>query len=86
MSKLSLKGKEFVYNHHLSILFRPLVMDAENGIGKPSLDGNLIVHGDNLHDLKALLPLRAGRVDCSFIDPPYNTGNMGWCYNDDVKP
>ena len=85
MSELNFKGKEFVYNHHLSVPFRPLVMHAEKGIGEPSLDGNLIVHGDNLHALKALLPLYGGKVDCIFIDPPYNTGNEGWCYNDNVN-
>ena len=85
MSELNFKGKEFVYNHHLSVPFRPLVIHPEKGIGEPSLDGNLIVHGDNLHALKALLPLYAGKVDCIFIDPPYNTGNEGWCYNDNVN-
>ena len=85
MSELNFKGKEFVYNHHLSVPFRPLVMEAGKGIGEPSLDGNLIIHGDNLHALKALLPFYAGKVDCIFIDPPYNTGNEGWCYNDNVN-
>ncbi|MDE0356349.1 MAG: site-specific DNA-methyltransferase [Gammaproteobacteria bacterium] len=85
MSQLNFKGKEFVYNHHLSVPFRPLVVDAEKGIGEPALDGNLIIHGDNLHALKALLPLYAGMVDCVFIDPPYNTGNEEWCYNDNVN-
>ena len=85
MTELTFKGKEFVYNHHLAVPFRPLVMDAEKSIGEPSLDGNLIIHGDNLHALKALLPLYAGKVDCIFIDPPYNTGNEGWCYNDNVN-
>ena len=85
MSQLNFKGKEFVYNHHLSVPFRPLVVDAEKGIGEPTLDGNLVVHGDNLHALKALLPLYAGKVDCVFIDPPYNTGNEDWCYNDNVN-
>jgi adenine-specific DNA-methyltransferase len=65
--------------------YRPLVPDADRSIGKPRLDGNLIIHGDNLHALKALLPMYAGRVDCIFIDPPYNTGNEGWCYNDNVN-
>ncbi|OGT99227.1 MAG: DNA methylase, partial [Geobacteraceae bacterium GWC2_48_7] len=46
---------------------------------------NLIIHGDNLHALKALLPHYAGKVDCIFIDPPYNTGNENWCYNDNVN-
>ena len=85
MSQLNFKGKEFVYNHHLSVPFRPLVLDAEKGIGRPALNGNLIIHGDNLHALKALLPLYAGKVDCVFIDPPYNTGNEDWCYNDNVN-
>lgn len=53
--------------------------------GKPSLDDNLIIHGDNLEALKALLPTHAGKIDCIFIDPPYNTGNEGWCYNDNVR-
>jgi adenine-specific DNA-methyltransferase len=55
--ELHFKGKEFVYNHHLTVPFRPPEMDADKGIGTPRLDGNLIVHGDNLHALKALLPL-----------------------------
>ena len=45
----------------------------------------MIIHGDNLHALKALLPIYAGKVDCIFIDPPYNTGNERWCYNDNVN-
>ena len=47
--------------------------------------GNLIVQGDNLHALKALLPCYAGQVKCIYIDPPYNTGNEGWAYNDNVN-
>lgn len=85
MPELQFKGKEFVYNHHLSVPFRPLVPDAAKSVGKPSLNGNLIIHGDNLHALKALLPMYAGKVDCIFIDPPYNTGNEGWSYNDNVN-
>lgn len=85
MTELSFKGKEFVYNHHLAVPFRPLVPDETKGIGPVALDGNLIIHGDNLYALKALLPLYAGKVDCIFIDPPYNTGNEGWCYNDNVN-
>jgi adenine-specific DNA-methyltransferase len=65
--------------------YRPLVPDAGRSVGEPRLDGNLIIHGDNLHALKSLLPLYAGKVDCIFIDPPYNTGNEGWCYNDKVN-
>jgi adenine-specific DNA-methyltransferase len=83
--ELNFKGKEFVYNHHLTVPFRPLLPQADKSIGAPALDGNLIIHGDNLHGLKALLPTHAGKVDCIFIDPPYNTGNEGWCYNDNVN-
>lgn len=71
MTELNFKGKEFVYNHHLSVPVRPLEIQADKGIGDPSLDGNLIIQGDNLHALKALLPMYAGKVDCIFIDPPY---------------
>ena len=46
---------------------------------------NMIIHGDNLDALKALLPRYEGRVKCIYIDPPYNTGNEGWVYNDNVN-
>ncbi len=85
MTELSFKGKEFVYNHHLSVPFRPLIPHPDKGIGDVALDGNLIVQGDNLVALKALMPMYAGKVDCIFIDPPYNTGNEGWAYNDNVN-
>jgi adenine-specific DNA-methyltransferase len=85
VTELNFKGKEFVYNHHLAVPFRPLVPHPKKGIGPVALDGNLIIHGDNLHALKALLPMYAGKVDCIFIDPPYNTGNEGWSYNDNVN-
>lgn len=45
----------------------------------------MIVHGDNLEALKALLPRYEGRVKCVYIDPPYNTGNENWVYNDNVN-
>ena len=88
MPTLDFKGKQFVYAHHLTVPFRQINLDAKKSLakdGKPSLDDNLIIHGDNLHALKALLPKYAGRVDCIFIDPPYNTGNEGWCYSDNVN-
>ena len=89
MPSLEFKGKSFVYAHHLSVPFRELLVDAKKSLpgkgAKPSLDDNLIIHGDNLHALKALLPVFAGKVDCIFIDPPYNTGNEGWCYNDNLR-
>ena len=85
MPEIVFKGKEYVYNHHLGVPYRPLVADAAKGIGAPDLAGNLIIHGDNLHALKSLLPRYAGAVDLIFIDPPYNTGNEGWCYSDGVN-
>jgi len=85
MPELNFKGKEFVYNHHLSVPFRPLLPDASKSIGDGGLDNNLIIQGDNLHALKSLLPMYAGKVDCVFIDPPYNTGNESWSYNDNVN-
>lgn len=85
MTELNFKGKEFVYNHHLAVPFRPLEPHPKKGIGPVALDGNLIIHGDNLHALKALLPMYAGKVDCIFIDPPYNTGAKDWSYRDDLN-
>lgn len=89
MPTLEFKGKQFVYSHHLGVPFRELQVVSDKSLpaeGKqPSLNDNLIIHGDNLEALKALLPTHAGKVDCIFIDPPYNTGNEGWCYNDNVR-
>ena len=86
---MDFKGKQFVHSHHLSVPFRELCIDVKRSLPEkgaaPSLDDNLIIHGDNLEALKALLPTHAGKVDCIFIDPPYNTGNEGWCYNDNVR-
>ena len=83
MPELHFKGKEYVYNHHLTVPYRPLVAHPDKSIGGDA--ENLIIHGDNLHALKALLPRYAGKVDCIFIDPPYNTGNENWNYNDNVN-
>ena len=58
---------------------------GEGAAGQPDFGGNLIVQGDNLLALKALLPRYAGQVKCIYIDPPYNTGNEGWVYNDNVN-
>jgi adenine-specific DNA-methyltransferase len=85
MPEIVFKGKEYVYNHHLAVPYRPLVVQADKGVGAPDLAGNLIIHGDNLAALKSLLPRYAGKVDLVFIDPPYNTGNEGWCYSDNVN-
>ncbi len=85
MPELLFKGKEYVYNHHLTVPYRPLIPHADKSVGPADLAGNLIIHGDNLHALKSLLPRYAGKVDLVFIDPPYNTGNENWSYNDNVN-
>jgi adenine-specific DNA-methyltransferase len=88
MPTLEFKGKPFVYSHHLSVPFRELTVDAKKSFpgGKnASLDDNLIIHGDNLEALKALLPRYAGKIDVIYIDPPYNTGKEDWAYNDRVN-
>ncbi len=85
MPEIVFKGKEYVYNHHLTVPYRPLLPHADKGVGPADLASNLVIHGDNLHALKSLLPRYAGAVDLIFIDPPYNTGNEGWCYSDGVN-
>lgn len=85
MPELVFKGKEFVYNHHLAVPYHPLVAHPDKSIGAGTLDNNLIIHGDNLKALKALMPHYAGKIDCVFIDPPYNTGTESWSYNDNVN-
>lgn len=85
MPEIQFKGKEFVFNHHLSVPYRPLLADKKKSIGPGNINENLIINGDNLHALKALMPMYAGKIDCIFIDPPYNTGNEKWAYNDNVN-
>jgi len=83
-------GKEKVINHHLDVPFRvlePLAPKGEQDGNQLISDGSsgAIIHGDNLEALKALLPEYEGRIKCIYIDPPYNTGNEGWVYNDNVN-
>lgn len=86
MPTLNFKGKTFVQNHHLAVKYHQLVPQKKLSLtDKVSLHDNLIIHGDNLKALKALLPTYAGKVKCIYIDPPYNTGNEGWAYNDNVN-
>ena len=84
MPTLNWIGKEAVVNHHQQVPFRLLKDVPDLACGDPG-SGNLIVQGDNLEALKALLPYYAGQVKCVYIDPPYNTGNEGWAYNDNVN-
>ena len=87
MPTLNWIGKDAVVKHHKEVPFRLLepVPAFACGDGEGRDSGNLIVQGDNLHALKALLPRYAGQVKCIYIDPPYNTGNEGWVYNDNVN-
>jgi adenine-specific DNA-methyltransferase len=84
MPTLDWIGKKAVINHHRQVPYRLLHCDAELSAGDPDA-GNLLVEGDNLEALKSLLPYYAGQVKCIYIDPPYNTGNEGWVYNDRVN-
>ncbi|MEZ4525513.1 MAG: site-specific DNA-methyltransferase [Desulfobacterales bacterium] len=89
MPTLHWTGKEKIINHHQEVPFRVLehVYAYKNGekTEKKSTDGNKIIHGDNLVALKALLPEYEGKIRCIYIDPPYNTGNEKWVYNDNVN-
>lgn len=82
-------GKEKVVNHHLDVPYR--VLEHSYGFAngtqtnEETQSGNKIIHGDNLEALKALLPQYEGKIKCIYIDPPYNTGNEGWIYNDNVN-
>tara|TARA_R100001369_G_scaffold91702_1_gene133752 strand:+ start:1024 stop:2673 length:1650 start_codon:yes stop_codon:yes gene_type:complete len=84
MPTLNWIGKEAVEKHHKEVPFRLLEPVEALSCGDAD-SGNLIVQGDNLDALKALLPRYAGKVKCIYIDPPYNTGNEGWVYNDNVN-
>ncbi len=84
MPTLNWIGKEAVLNHHRDVPFHLLRDVPALSVGDPG-SGNLLVEGDNLLALKALLPYYAGQVKCIYIDPPYNTGNESWVYNDNVN-
>lgn len=85
MPTLQFKGKNIIWNHHLSVPYHTLE-EVENLHFQPEKgNGNLIIEGDNLIALKALLPEYAGKIDIIYIDPPYNTGKEGWVYNDNVN-
>ena len=82
MPTLEWIGKEKVINHHQDVPFR--LLEKKYTYNAESSE-NMIIHGDNLLALKSLLPKYEGRVDCIYIDPPYNTGNEKWVYNDNVN-
>lgn len=84
MPTLNWIGKEAVVNHHRLVPYHLLRCDEKLSVGEPG-SGNLLVQGDNLLALKAILPYYAGQVKCIYIDPPYNTGDENWVYNDNVN-
>lgn len=84
MPTLDWIGKKAVVDHHKLVPFHLLKCNDDLSVGEAG-SGNLLVQGDNLLALKALLPYYAGQVKCIYIDPPYNTGNEGWVYNDNVN-
>ena len=89
MPGLDFKGKQQIQADHLRVPVQALNIDAKKSFvskgKKPSFEDNLIIHGDNFKVLKSLIPIYAGRINCIYIDPPYNTGNEGWVYNDNVN-
>ncbi len=91
MPILEFKGKDIIDSYHLGVAFCPIHIDktksklSVQNRKTPSLDDNLIIHGDNLFALKALIPKYAGKIKCVYIDPPYNTGKETWVFNDNVN-
>ena len=85
MPTLEFKGEQHIHAHHLTVLYRPLEPDEIVSCNPTDTDDNLIIYGDNLPALKTLLPRYVNRIKCIYIDPPYNTGNEGWVYNDNVN-
>ncbi|MCL5971080.1 MAG: site-specific DNA-methyltransferase [Firmicutes bacterium] len=86
MPTLQFKGKSVVQNHHLNVKYHELIPLPEKSLtDSVRLNDNLIIHGDNLIALKALLPTYAGKVKCIYLDPPYNKGSENWAYNDNVN-
>lgn len=82
MPTLEWIGKDKVINHHQKVPYRVLEEKYTYNADKSE---NMIIRGDNLEALKALLPKYEGKIKCIYIDPPYNTGNEGWVYNDNVN-
>ncbi len=84
MPTLDWIGKKAVINHDKQVPFHLLNEVPELSYGDKD-SGNMLIQGDNLVALKSLMPYYAGKVKCIYIDPPYNTGNEGWIYNDNVN-
>jgi len=85
MTAIQFKGKSAVWNHHLSVPYHSLEVIKANSLSGIDSESNLVIQGDNLIALKALLPKYQGQIKCIYIDPPYNTGNENWVYSDNVS-
>ena len=89
MPTLNWIGKEKVINHHMDVPYRVLEKKYSYGVDSQTTEDdhseNMVIHGDNLEALKSLMPRYEGKIRCIYIDPPYNTGNENWIYNDNVN-
>ena len=88
MPTLQFKGKSAVETYHHTVPHHTFEFDEKLSVlpkgQRPSLDGNLIIEGDNLAGPQGVAADPRGAVKCVYIDPPYNTGNEGWVYNDNL--
>ena len=88
MPVLNWVGKEQIVNHHKKVHYR--VLNGQYSFDKTGQHKydktveNMVIQGDNLDALKTMIPKYEGKIKCVYIDPPYNTGNKDWCYNDNV--
>jgi len=85
MATINFKGKNSVWNHHLSVPYQTLEKDKKLSVKGKNEDENLVIEADNLIALKSLLPKYQARIKCIYIDPPYNTGNENWVFNDKLN-
>lgn len=85
MPRLEWVGKDKVVNHHQDVPYKVLDLKYSFNNNDKKESENMIIKGDNLEALKSLLPKYEGKINCIYIDPPYNTGNEAWCYNDNVN-
>ena len=96
MPTLNWMGREKATNAVKDVVMKILREDKSLGykshaekkgdaVASPAGDSNILVHGDNLEALKALLPFYVGQVKCIYIDPPYNTGSAFEHYDDNLE-
>lgn len=85
MPTLQFKGRNIIWHHHLTVPYHTLDEVSKLDVNSKKADGNILVEGDNLLALKAMLPRYANSIKCIYIDPPHNTGKEEWVYNDQVN-